>query len=156
MAIRLALLYGHYRSDREWTDDILVRPSSAWPPGAKPPARRRPGRRRTIAAVRAALAGDLDPPTALAAVDAWAGAAVAIGSDDTDAPVLVARPSTPCSVSGSRSVTEPAPHTVGIGVSHGVSYIPAHVSVALPSGVRSSDELSTRACTGVGVSPNRR
>ena len=41
--------------------------------------------------MRAALALDLDAPTALAAVDAWAGASTAIDSDDTDAPALVAR-----------------------------------------------------------------
>ena len=42
----------------------------------------------TVAAVRAALADDLDAPAALAAVDAWAGASVAIDSDDTDAPLV--------------------------------------------------------------------
>ena len=41
--------------------------------------------------MRAALALDLDAPTALAAVDAWAGASTAMDSDDTDAPALVAR-----------------------------------------------------------------
>ena len=41
--------------------------------------------------MRAALAQDLDAPSALAAVDAWAGASTAIDSDDAEAPVLVAR-----------------------------------------------------------------
>ena len=41
--------------------------------------------------MRAALAGDLDAPTALAAVDAWAGASTAIDGDDAEAPALVAR-----------------------------------------------------------------
>jgi L-cysteine:1D-myo-inositol 2-amino-2-deoxy-alpha-D-glucopyranoside ligase len=41
--------------------------------------------------MRAALAHDLDAPSALAAVDAWAGASTAIDSDDTEAPALVAR-----------------------------------------------------------------
>ena len=41
--------------------------------------------------MRNALALDLDAPTALAAVDAWAGASTAIDSDDTEAPALVAR-----------------------------------------------------------------
>jgi L-cysteine:1D-myo-inositol 2-amino-2-deoxy-alpha-D-glucopyranoside ligase len=41
--------------------------------------------------MRAALAHDLDAPAALAAVDAWAGASVAIDSDDVEAPALVAR-----------------------------------------------------------------
>ena len=39
----------------------------------------------------AALVHDLDAPAALAAVDAWAGASVAIDSDDAEAPALVAR-----------------------------------------------------------------
>ena len=39
----------------------------------------------------AALADDLDAPRALAAVDAWADASLAIDADDTDAPALVAR-----------------------------------------------------------------
>ena len=41
--------------------------------------------------VRAALAQDLDAPSALAAVDAWAGASTAIDSDDAESPALVAR-----------------------------------------------------------------
>ncbi len=41
--------------------------------------------------MRAALAGDLDATTALAAVDAWAGGSTAIDGDDTEAPGLVAR-----------------------------------------------------------------
>ena len=41
--------------------------------------------------LRAAFAADLDAPTALAAVDAWAGASTAMDCDDTDAPALVAR-----------------------------------------------------------------
>ena len=44
-----------------------------------------------LAEVRAALADDLDAPAALAAVDAWAGASLAIDGDDADAPALVAR-----------------------------------------------------------------
>jgi L-cysteine:1D-myo-inositol 2-amino-2-deoxy-alpha-D-glucopyranoside ligase len=43
-----------------------------------------------LAAVRAALAHDLDAPAALAAVDTWAAASVTIDSDDADAPALVA------------------------------------------------------------------
>ena len=47
--------------------------------------------------VRAALAHDLDAPAALAAVDAWAGASVAIDSDDTERPRWSPGPATPCS-----------------------------------------------------------
>lgn len=80
-ALRLAVHAHHYRDDWEWTDDQLVtahqrlnrwrtavaRPSAA---PAEP----------LLAAVRAALADDLDTPTALAAVDAWASAE---GTDET-------------------------------------------------------------------------
>jgi L-cysteine:1D-myo-inositol 2-amino-2-deoxy-alpha-D-glucopyranoside ligase len=84
MAIRLALLAHHYRSDWEWTPADLEQ------------AQRRLARWRTaaaaghegggepdsggeqvdvdaaVAAIRAALADDLDAPTALAVVDTWA------------------------------------------------------------------------------------
>ena len=92
MAIRLALLAHHYREDWEWTDDAL--------PSAEDRLTRWREAVRLDAAVnadevlvqmRAALAGDLDAPTALAAVDAWAGASTSIDGDDTDAPGLVAR-----------------------------------------------------------------
>ena len=36
--------------------------------------------------MRSGSGHDLDAPTALAAVDAWAGASIAIDSDDVDAP----------------------------------------------------------------------
>jgi L-cysteine:1D-myo-inositol 2-amino-2-deoxy-alpha-D-glucopyranoside ligase len=39
-----------------------------------------------LAALRAALADDLDTPAALAAVDAWADAQLATGGDDPQAP----------------------------------------------------------------------
>ena len=41
--------------------------------------------------VRAALANDLDAPTALAAVDAWASGSLAVGGTASEAPELVAR-----------------------------------------------------------------
>ena len=81
MAIRLALLDGHYRADREWTG------------GRLPAAEARLARWRAAVAdpgdgdvaalrgeVRAALARDLDTSAALAAVDRWAGA----DGDSTD------------------------------------------------------------------------
>ena len=92
MAIRLALLSQHYRDDWMWTDDILaaaVQRLASWREAVRLDAGLNAD--ATIAAVRAALADDLDAPTALAAVDAWAGASVAIDSDDTDAPSSVAR-----------------------------------------------------------------
>jgi L-cysteine:1D-myo-inositol 2-amino-2-deoxy-alpha-D-glucopyranoside ligase len=76
MAIRLALLGHHYRSDWEWTDEDLQRAQSRlrrWRDAA--------GRasdvaaRELVARLRRHLAEDLDAPAALEAVDAWAEAA---------------------------------------------------------------------------------
>jgi len=91
MATRLALLADHYRTDRQWTDDMLktaelrlarwreavVRPSG--PSGAE-----------LLAGVRERLADDLDTPGVLSLVDAWADAALADTGSDVDAPVIVA------------------------------------------------------------------
>ena len=80
MAIRLTLLRHHYRSDWEWTDDQLwesVDRLSVWrralAVGAGAPAA------PVVDAVLGALAADLDAPTAVAAVDAWAAAT--LGTD---------------------------------------------------------------------------
>ena len=92
MAIRLALLSQHYRTDWMWTDDVLaaaVERLATWREAVRLDAGL--NAEETITAVRAALADDLDAPAALAAVDAWAGASAAIDGDDTDAPSLVAR-----------------------------------------------------------------
>jgi L-cysteine:1D-myo-inositol 2-amino-2-deoxy-alpha-D-glucopyranoside ligase len=104
MAIRLALLAHHYRSDWEWTDAILAnaqtrlscwraaitpdatvpaaRPSTSASPAATP-ARDIPAATASLPAaaavlqqVRERLADDLDAPGAVAAIDAWAGAAL--------------------------------------------------------------------------------
>jgi L-cysteine:1D-myo-inositol 2-amino-2-deoxy-alpha-D-glucopyranoside ligase len=96
MAIRVALLAHHYRTDWEWTDADLRsgtarlerwRAALSGNGGPDPAA--------TIAAVRAALADDLDAPRALAAVDAWADDSLD-GARDTSAdlegaPGLLAR-----------------------------------------------------------------
>ncbi len=72
MAIRLALLRHHYRSDWEWTDDqlfaaedTLARWRRALSGGAGAPAG------SVVEEVLAALADDLDAPRACAAVDRW-------------------------------------------------------------------------------------
>jgi L-cysteine:1D-myo-inositol 2-amino-2-deoxy-alpha-D-glucopyranoside ligase len=112
MAIRLALLAHHYRSDWEWTDAVLTEaegrlgrwraavggaaavsaavsaPLTTSP--APPPAE------EVLATVRERLADDLDAPGAVAAIDAWAAAAgpagrdVALVSDVADALLGVA------------------------------------------------------------------
>jgi L-cysteine:1D-myo-inositol 2-amino-2-deoxy-alpha-D-glucopyranoside ligase len=92
MAIRLALLEHHYRDDWDWTDELLVSAQSRlnrWREAVRLAAGLNAD--NVLADVRAALAHDLDAPAAVAAVDAWAGASVAIDSDDADAPALVAR-----------------------------------------------------------------
>jgi L-cysteine:1D-myo-inositol 2-amino-2-deoxy-alpha-D-glucopyranoside ligase len=73
MAIRLALLAHHYRTDWFWTDSDLMTAQErldvwrgAIGRGTAPEAG------PTIDAIRAALANDLDTISALAAVDAWA------------------------------------------------------------------------------------
>ncbi len=88
MAIRLALLDGHYRVDREWTGGRLPaaeRRLAAWRAAVARPAATDAG--ALLAEVRARLADDLDTRGALAAVDEWAAGA----ADGTDpaAPGLV-------------------------------------------------------------------
>lgn len=90
MAVRLALLDGHYRSDREWTggrlpaaERRLVRWRAAVARGSAPPAE------PVLDLVRDRLADDLDTAGAIAAVDQWA--ADQPGRDaNRDAPALVA------------------------------------------------------------------
>jgi len=90
MALRLALLAGHYRADREWTDDLrkqgelrLARWRSAVAAPAGPPAD------RLRQEVRDRLGDDLDAPGALALVDAWADAVHAGTRTDPGAPAAV-------------------------------------------------------------------
>jgi L-cysteine:1D-myo-inositol 2-amino-2-deoxy-alpha-D-glucopyranoside ligase len=92
MAIRLALLGHHYREDWEWTEELLVSAQSRlsrWREAVRLPAGLNAD--QVLIQMRAALAQDLDTPSAIAAIDAWAGASMAIDSDDADAPALVAR-----------------------------------------------------------------
>jgi L-cysteine:1D-myo-inositol 2-amino-2-deoxy-alpha-D-glucopyranoside ligase len=92
MAIRLALLAHPYHDDWEWTDGLLISGQDRldrWREAVRLDAGLNAD--EVLATMRAALARDLDAPAALAAVDAWAGASVAIDSDDAEAPALVAR-----------------------------------------------------------------
>jgi L-cysteine:1D-myo-inositol 2-amino-2-deoxy-alpha-D-glucopyranoside ligase len=92
MVIRLALLEHHYREDWDWTDELLVSAQSRlnrWREAVRLDAGLNAD--DVLAQLRAALAHDLDVPAALAAMDAWAGASVAIDSDDAEAPSLMAR-----------------------------------------------------------------
>ncbi|WP_067465136.1 cysteine--1-D-myo-inosityl 2-amino-2-deoxy-alpha-D-glucopyranoside ligase [Actinomadura macra] len=86
MAIRLALLAHHYRSDWEWTGAELESASARlerWRAAVARPSG--PAAAPVVDAVRAHLADDLDAPSALAAVDAWA----AVHGTDTSAPAQV-------------------------------------------------------------------
>ena len=90
MAIRLVLLAQHYRSDWEYTDDLLQAANNrlaAWRDAVEAG---RGSAADVIGAVRSAVRDDLNTPAALAAVDAWAAeteAAVDInsGRDMSDA-----------------------------------------------------------------------
>jgi len=78
MAIRLALLANHYRSDREWDDALLQDATNRlakWRKGfAKPEG---PEIEATISAVVDALNNDLDTTKALAHIDSWVEKAIA-------------------------------------------------------------------------------
>jgi L-cysteine:1D-myo-inositol 2-amino-2-deoxy-alpha-D-glucopyranoside ligase len=99
MAVRLVLLAHHYAEPWFWTQDQLddaVRRLARWRAAVAAPSG--PDATGTLAAVRAALADDLDAPAAVAAVDAWAAATEqqvlrSGGADDADpgAPDLVRR-----------------------------------------------------------------
>ena len=91
MAIRLALLDNHYRSDWDWTDELLqvaTERLQQWREAVALDAG--PDAGPVLRDVRAALADDLDAPRALAAIDAWGAASLAVGGDDAEAPALVA------------------------------------------------------------------
>jgi L-cysteine:1D-myo-inositol 2-amino-2-deoxy-alpha-D-glucopyranoside ligase len=91
MAIRLALLSGHYRTDREWSPELLRtaeerlatwRRAVALDAGA--PAA------PVLAGLRERLADDLDSPGAISLVDEWAAATLAGGGEQEDeAPRIV-------------------------------------------------------------------
>jgi L-cysteine:1D-myo-inositol 2-amino-2-deoxy-alpha-D-glucopyranoside ligase len=94
MAIRLALLDGHYRADREWTGGRLPqaeRRLANWRQAAAAPAG--PDGLALLEQVRDRLADDLDTSGALAAVDRWARLTVEQPGTAVDpaAPQLVAR-----------------------------------------------------------------
>jgi L-cysteine:1D-myo-inositol 2-amino-2-deoxy-alpha-D-glucopyranoside ligase len=90
MAIRMALLAHHYRSDWEWTDAVLgdaqarlarwraalARAEAAQPEGPRGAAPA-DAAELVLSGVRARMHDDLDAPGALAVVDRWADALIA-------------------------------------------------------------------------------
>jgi L-cysteine:1D-myo-inositol 2-amino-2-deoxy-alpha-D-glucopyranoside ligase len=91
MAIRLALLSGHYRTDRAWTPDLLraaEKRLATWRRAVSldvgAPAA------PLLVGLRERLADDLDSPGAIALVDAWAAETLAGGPDaEEEAPRIV-------------------------------------------------------------------
>jgi L-cysteine:1D-myo-inositol 2-amino-2-deoxy-alpha-D-glucopyranoside ligase len=71
-AIRLTLLAQHYRSDWEWSDDLLASGEERLKRWTEAVETGGPDAAATVETVRASMADDLDAPRALAAVDAWA------------------------------------------------------------------------------------
>jgi L-cysteine:1D-myo-inositol 2-amino-2-deoxy-alpha-D-glucopyranoside ligase len=92
MAIRLVLLDHHYRTEWSWTDDVLATAQQrleTWRSALS--VNEGPDAEDTLAAIRAAVADDLDTPAALAAVDAWATTCLHRGGSDAAAPGVLAR-----------------------------------------------------------------
>jgi L-cysteine:1D-myo-inositol 2-amino-2-deoxy-alpha-D-glucopyranoside ligase len=91
MAIRLALLSGHYRTDREWTpellraaEDRLARWRQAMVLDAGAPAA------PLLAGIRERLSDDLDSPGAIALVDDWTAESLdGTGAPEEHAPGVV-------------------------------------------------------------------
>jgi L-cysteine:1D-myo-inositol 2-amino-2-deoxy-alpha-D-glucopyranoside ligase len=90
-AIRLGLLAGHYRADREWSSQVLDDAGARlqrWRAATTLPAG--PDAADVIARVRQYLADDLDTPKAIAALDGWTTDALEYGGHDAQAPRTVA------------------------------------------------------------------
>ncbi len=94
MAIRLALLSGHYRTDRAWAPDLLAAAEQRLATWRRAVARDAGAPAAPVlAGLRERLADDLDSPGAIAVVDAWAARTLAAGEDDElddGAPAVVA------------------------------------------------------------------
>jgi L-cysteine:1D-myo-inositol 2-amino-2-deoxy-alpha-D-glucopyranoside ligase len=85
MAIRLALLTHHYRSDWEWTAGDLARAETRlarWREAVLLPAG--PPAEECVARVRRHLADDLDAPAAVTAVDRWVDHALSVTAEDRE------------------------------------------------------------------------
>ena len=116
MAVRMALLVHHYRSDWEWTDaaladadarlarwrDALAHTEAA--ASADPDEPPSAAAAETLAGVRARMRDDLDAPGALAIIDRWADRLLA------DAPTRI----TPADVSGARLIRDAADAILGV------------------------------------------
>lgn len=93
-AIRLGVFAGHYRAERDWSDEVLEQANERL--GVWRDALQNPGSlevaQELVDAIRRALANDLDTPAVLAAVDAWASADRGANNDEagsSSAPHLI-------------------------------------------------------------------
>jgi L-cysteine:1D-myo-inositol 2-amino-2-deoxy-alpha-D-glucopyranoside ligase len=83
MAIRLALLAGHYRTDRAWTPDLLATAERRLDTWRRAVARDAGAPAAPVLhGLRERLTDDLDSPGAIALVDDWAARTLAAGPDD--------------------------------------------------------------------------
>jgi L-cysteine:1D-myo-inositol 2-amino-2-deoxy-alpha-D-glucopyranoside ligase len=92
MAVRLALLAHHYRTDWSWTDQDLATAEARlgrWQEAVSRPIG--PPAEDTLDSVRRHLADDLDAPGAVAAVDRWVAEAERGRGGDQAAPGVVSR-----------------------------------------------------------------
>jgi L-cysteine:1D-myo-inositol 2-amino-2-deoxy-alpha-D-glucopyranoside ligase len=116
MAIRMALLAHHYRSDWEWTDAMLADADARlarWRRAlthaeaaavAAPDVAPSNAATEALAGIRARMRDDLDAPGALGIIDRWADRLLA------DAPTRI----TPADVSGARLVRDAIDALLGI------------------------------------------
>ena len=92
MAIRLALLAHHYRTEWSWSDTVLAQAQerlATWREALSVNAG--PSADDLVAIVRERVADDLDTAGALVAVDRWASECLTRGGSDAAAPGLVSR-----------------------------------------------------------------
>ncbi|MGM1059144.1 cysteine--1-D-myo-inosityl 2-amino-2-deoxy-alpha-D-glucopyranoside ligase [Saccharothrix sp. Mg75] len=88
-AIRLALLAGHYRTDRPWSAELLASAEARLATWRRAAALATgPSAQGTVARLRDHLGDDLDTPRALAALDGWAAEALSSGGPDATGPTL--------------------------------------------------------------------
>jgi len=91
MAIRLALLSGHYRTDRAWTPALLRQAQERLGTWRRAVAQESGAPAAPVLhGLRERLTDDLDSPGAIAVVDAWAAATLAgAGEREEQAPTIV-------------------------------------------------------------------
>jgi L-cysteine:1D-myo-inositol 2-amino-2-deoxy-alpha-D-glucopyranoside ligase len=91
-AIRLAILAHHYRTDWDWTDEVLVTAQTRLARWQDALSREQgPDPEPVLARVREALSDDLNAPLALAAVDRWVDEQLTRGGSVPGAPGVIAR-----------------------------------------------------------------